>query len=373
MGKADSKKRYTVRDIMRAMEAWAPQGLAYSWDKVGLHTGSPDQAVSKVLTTLSISRDTVKVAKRQRADMIVAHHPLIWEPLSHLRSDTPKNRLYLDILEADIACYGAHTNLDIASGGVNHILAERLGLVNTSPLFPAPHTHLLKLTTFVPESHLRIVQDAMADAGGGVIGNYSHCAFHAPGTGTFMPNDKADPFSGAKNNLNFESELRLEMTVSPAVVGGVVAALHAAHPYDEIAYDLVQLQNADIRYGLGLKGEVDKPITLDDFAKHVRTSLEIDHVRVTGDSASKVKRIAVMGGAGGDSASKVPGDIDVFVTGDVKYHDALDAYDAGLNVIDAGHHGTEKWIAPALTKRLQESCPGLKLSTYMESDPFRVV
>lgn len=370
-----NKKRTTIKvsDIIHAMNRWAPEGLAYDWDKVGLSTGTPEQPVSKVLTALTISVDTVKAAKRAKADMIVAHHPLIWAPVTNLRSDDPKNRLYLDIINAGIATYAAHTNLDVVDNGVNHILAERLDLTDTKPLFPVPHTDFLKLVTFVPETHFRAVHDATAEAGAGVIGNYTHCGFHMPGTGTFKPTEKADPYAGSANTLSYESELRYETPVSPSVLHDVIAALKQAHPYEEVAYDVIPLRNPDPRYGLGVIGSLKTSVTLDTFAKRVRQSLEISHVRVTGKGSSKVKRIAVMGGAGGDSAARIPEGIDVFVTGDLKYHNAIDARDAGLNVIDAGHHGTEKWIAPAIADHLKSQCSGLKTSVYMESDPFRVI
>lgn len=355
------------------MELWAPSSLAYSWDKVGLHTGSADQSVTSVLTALTVTRDTLKAAKRAKADMIVAHHPLIWDPIETLRSDDPKSGFYADILASGIAVYGAHTNLDVAQGGVNHILAERLGLSKLRPLFSVPHTNLLKLTVFVPESHLGLVQQVAANAGAGVIGDYTHCGFHTDGTGTFKPGAGTSPHSGTKSALNHEREVRFETTVSPSVVGSVINAVKDAHPYEEVAYDLVQLENSDSRYALGLIGELPKSITLDAFATQVKAGLKIDHVRVTGKSKAKVRRVAVMGGAGGDSASKIPADVDVFVTGDIKYHDAQDGFDAGLNLIDAGHHGTEKWIAPAIRDYLKTNCPGIKVSAYMEPDPFRII
>lgn len=363
----------TVRDIIESMESWAPPGLAYSWDKVGLTTGAMDQSVSKVLTALTIGRDSLKAARRAKAELIVAHHPLIWEPITTLRSDDAKSRFYGEILESGIATYAAHTNLDVAEGGVNHILANRLGLENLSPLFPVPQANLLKLSVFVPASHLKAIQQATADSGAGIIGDYTHCGFHTEGTGTFKPGDAAAPYAGERRIVNSEAEVRFETTVSPSVVNKVVDALRTAHPYEEVAYDLVQLENTDTRYALGLIGQLPKTLTLDAFAGRVKKNLEIEHVRVTGKGKAKVKKVAVMGGAGGDSTPRIPADVDVFVTGDIKYHDALDAYDAGLNLIDAGHHGTEKWIAPAIRDYLKKTCPGVKVSAFMEADPFRVV
>ena len=363
----------TVNDIIQAMQRWAPEGLAYSWDKIGLATGSPDQPVTKIMTCLTITQDAVRAAKRAKAEMIVSHHPLIWEPITTLRSDNPLSKLFLDIHDAGIACYSAHTNLDVAEAGVNYILADRLGLKNKAPLFPTPQAGLQKLVTFVPKTHAESVLHAVYEAGAGNMGYYTHASFTLEGVGTFRPNEHATPFSGIKGVVNHEPELRFETIVPKIKSKQIIAALLTAHPYEEPAYDLYDLDITDHTYSLGLRGELSKAVTLDTFAKQVKKNLAIDYVRVSGKGTAKVKRIAVMGGAGGDQAGGVPSDVDVFVTGDVKYHNALDALDAGLNIIDAGHHGTEKWIVPAIQDYLKSELDGVKVSAYMEPEPFRLV
>lgn len=362
-----------ARDIIEAMDQWAPPALAYEWDKAGLATGSPKQNVTKVLTCLTVTRETFSAARRAKADMIVAHHPLIWEPLQTLRTDNPQARLCLDIADAGIACYSAHTNLDVVPGGVNHILADRLGLNHVAPLFPPPHAEEFKLVTFVPESHLAKVRDAVSAAGAGVIGDYTHCSFSAPGTGTFRPGKDATPYAGGKFQVNQEPELRFETLVPKSRFAEVVNALLKAHPYEEVAYDLVELHATDPSISLGLRGELSRAVSLSTFATRVRDALEISHVRIVGDPKAKVRTVAVMGGAGGDSAARVPDDVDVYVTGDVKYHDALDARERGLSIIDAGHHGTEKWIVPAMADYLKKNVKGLKVSAYIEPDPFKAI
>ena len=362
-----------VRDVIVAMDEWAPPELAYSWDRCGLHAGRPDQEVRKVLTCLTVTKAALSAAKKARAEMIVAHHPLIWDPLKTLREDNDEAMLCLEVAREGIACYAAHTNLDVVPGGVNHILAGRLGLKNLSSLIRVPHAQMMKLIAFVPGSHLAAVRDAVSAAGAGTIGDYTHCSFSAPGTGTFMPGDRSAPFSGRKHVVNEEPEHRFETLVPKARLARVLIALFAAHPYEEVAYDVVPLANPDKTISLGLQGELAKAVKLDAFAASVRTALDIGHVRVAGDPKRSVKRIAVMGGAGGGSSGEVPGDVDVFVTGDVKYHEAITANERGLAVIDAGHHGTEKWIAPAIAEYLNAQCKGVKAVAYMEPDPFRAV
>ncbi|MDP7638406.1 MAG: Nif3-like dinuclear metal center hexameric protein [Candidatus Hydrogenedentes bacterium] len=362
-----------VRDVIEALDAWAPPALAYSWDRPGLSTGAPDESVSKVLVALTATRAAFNAARKARAGMIVAHHPLIWEPLTTLRSDDPAARLLLDIAEAGMASYSVHTNLDVVPQGVNHALADRLGLVNVSALFQPAHARQVKLVTFVPDSHVDVVRGAVCGAGGGVIGEYSHCSFSAPGTGTFLPSAQTKPFSGAKGRVNKESERRLEILVPGSRLDAALAALNESHPYDEAAYDIVSLENIDPEISLGLRGTLRKPMKLDAFAEHVRAALRIAHVRVVGPAAKPIESVAIMGGAGCGSTPQVPGDIDAYVTGDIKYHEAVDANERGLALIDAGHHGTERWIVPALAKFLRASVKGLCAVAYMEPDPYRIV
>lgn len=359
-----------VRDVITLMDQWAPPDLAYSWDRAGLATGDPDAEVSRVLVCLTVTRDAFKAARKAKADMIVAHHPLIWDPITTLRRDDARAALSLDIAEAGVACYSAHTNLDIVPGGVNHVLADRLNLTRLRPLFPPKHAGQIKLVTFIPETHLAEVRDAVCTAGAGVIGDYTHCSFSTPGIGTFRPGVGATPFSGSKFQVNQEPEMRFEVILPKARLGDVLAALNEAHPYEEVAYDLFPLLNTDPDISLGLRGELNKAVSLAALAEQVRSALDITHVRCSGDAKRKVKQIAVMGGAGGGSTPQVPGDVDVFVTGDVKYHEAVDAAERGLAVIDAGHHGTEKWIVPAIADYLKKAGGNLKVSRYMEPDPF---
>lgn len=357
-----------VREVCLALEELAPCGFAYSWDKCGLRIGSPGAEVARVLVTLSITRAAYEKAREVGAQMIVSHHPVIWEPLQTLRTDDPQVRLYIELAHDNIACYASHTNLDVVPGGVNSLLAERLGLLECKPLLPAPQAAQVKLVTFVPESHLAAVRQAICDAGAGKIGEYTQCTFSTPGIGTFMPSEAADPYSGEKCQLNEEPERRLETLLTRARAPKVIEALVATHPYDEPAYDLVPMENSDPAIGLGVRGRLKEPLTLDAFARHVREALGVDHVRVAGAPDRLIRTVAVIGGAGGGEAKRIPSDIDVLVTGDVGYHDAVDALERGVAVIDAGHDGTERLIVATLTDFLSERFPSLQIISFEE--PF---
>jgi len=361
-----------VRDICRVIENFAPPALAYEWDRIGLSIGDPDASVAHVLVALTVTPQAVQRAIRTRAGMIVSHHPLIWDPLRNLRADNPDAKLCLDIATAGIACFSAHTNLDIAPGGVNDLLADKLGLVNRAPLIAVPQGGQVKLVTFVPEAHLAVVRDAVCAAGAGVIGDYTHCTFSAPGVGTFRPGTAAKPFSGTRNQVNEEPERRFEALVPTARIGGVLDALKRAHPYEEVAYDIITLENKDPRVGIGVRGEIPAPATLDAFAATVRENLKLTHVRVVGNAKRRIRTVAVLGGAGGSQVRDVPTGIDVFVTGDIGYHDAQAAQQRGLALIDAGHAGTEKCVVPLLAGLLKKHFRKLRITTYNEPEVFRI-
>lgn len=362
-----------VLDVCRAIEEWAPTSLAYEWDRIGLSVGDPEWDVKHILVALTVTSEVFAQARQLGADMIVSHHPLIHDPLTALRLDDPHASLCLRLAEARIACYAAHTNLDVAVSGVNHVLAQKLGLVNVSTLFSVPQAAQVKLVTFVPETHLAQVRDAVCAAGAGVIGNYTHCSYSVAGFGTFKPNDAAGPFSGSKNVVNEEPERRFEVLAPKAYLADVLKALKEAHPYEEVAYDVVSLENRDSRLGMGVRGLLDAPATLDDFAHRVREALGVSHVRVVGDPNQLVSKIAAIGGSGGGEIPSIPTDVDVLVTGDVKYHQALEAQERGLAIVDAGHTGTEACIVPALGAYLERRFADLHVSHFDEPEVFRVI
>ncbi len=362
-----------VGDICKIVEKLAPSALAASWDKPGLAIGSPDANVRSVLVALGVNPAVVRAAKRAKANLIISHHPVIWEPLANLNADDPHTAMCLDLAKSKIACYSAHTNLDVAPGGVNTVLAECIGLTNTAPLFPVPEAEQVKLIAYVPESHLAVVRDAVCGTGAGVIGDYTHCTFSGPGVGTFLPGAASTPFAGKKNRLNKEVEQKFEVLVLKANLPDALRALVQAHPYEEAAYDIVELANCDASFSLGLRGALTRPVLLDTFAAHVRKALDVSHVRVVGNAKGKVKSVAVMGGSGGGHVAELPGGVDVFVTGDVKYHEAELAALRGIALIDAGHAGTEKGIVPALARYLRKHAKGIPVRTYIEPDYFRSI
>jgi dinuclear metal center YbgI/SA1388 family protein len=362
----------TAKDIIDAMEAWAPAALAYDWDKVGLEIGDPGAPASRVITCLTVTENVVARAEKWGANMIVAHHPILFSALKALRTDDAHTRLCLRLVRREIACFAAHTNLDVVPGGVNTTLAESLGLQSIAPLIPISASAQVKLVTYVPEAQEASLRTALAEAGAGQIGDYSACSFSVSGMGTFRPGKSTSPFSGEKDELNAVAEQRLEMILPRALLGGVLKALHHAHPYEEPAYDVVSLENKDRRFGLGARGQLEAPMKLGEFARHVRQALKLKHVRFVGNRRKSVRSVAVCGGAGGGEMGQVPRDIDVYVTGDLKYHEADGARERGLALVDAGHVGTERGIATHIAKYLRKQVPGVEVKAVIEPEIFQV-
>ena len=327
--------------IADAIERLAPLELAEAWDNVGLLVGSQEHQVKKVLLTLDVTEEVVDEAVAIKAGLIISHHPCLFHPLKNIRTDTMTGSLLKKLIQMDLSVYAAHTNLDAAVGGVNDVLASKLQLNEVVPLLPA-QLPLVKIVTYAPPGHWKKIWQAMTDAGAGHIGNYSHCGFRVAGTGTFLPGEEARPFIGEPHQLSEVDEVRLE-TVAPASISDrIVQAMLAAHPYEEVAYDLYPLQNGLRAGGMGRVGNLLQPGTLSEFASRVKELLSLEGVRFVGNPDSLVKRVAVCGGAGAGvaEAARLMG-ADVLVTGDIRYHDAMNELAEGLCLIDGGHFGTE--------------------------------
>lgn len=375
-------KQTFVADVLAWIEELAPRHLAEEWDRVGLQCGLEDQTVARVLVTLTVGEEAIETAKKQNAELIVAHHPLIFKPLESL---SPKDRvgfLLYKLVQADIAFIAAHTNLDKAQGGVNDGLALRLGLQDCVPLIGETTdsgSKQFKLVTFVPEQAVDDVREALASAGAGIIGTYSHCTFGSLGEGTFRPLEGSRPHIGSLGQLERVAEIRLEVLVDADNVKDAVSAAQGAHPYEEVPIDLYPLVPVEKeQVGLGRIGELPSTMNAQEFVTHIKNCLSLSHYRVAGDVSKQVRRVAVVGGSGGSfvKAAHAAG-ADALVTGDVGYHDADEAAHLGLLLVDAGHYGTEKHVTHDLASyirvRASEAGCSLDVTTFEESERLFVL
>lgn len=364
------------REIFKMIEEMAPRHLAESWDNAGLQVGDPGAGVDSVLLSLDVDLAVAGEARARGAGLIVCHHPLLLKPLKSLSLDQPAGELLGYLVKNGITVYAAHTNLDIAAGGVNHALAEKLGLQEVSILRRTGQERYFKLAVFIPEGHLNQVRDAVAEAGAGWIGNYSHCAFISRGTGTFRPLPGASPFIGKTGEIERVEESKLETIVPGDKLKAVVRAMLEAHPYEEAAYDLYPLENAGPGRGLGLVGALPGAPSFREFAERVKTALGLSGLRLGGRPEATVSRVAVCGGSGAELwPDALRAGADTLVTGDVKYHTAQDMLAAGLSFVDAGHYGTEAAVLEKLQGFLIKRCreAGLDLDVLISqtnTDPF---
>jgi len=359
-----------IQDICSILEEWAPIKLAYPDDSVGLVLGDKDWNITRLMVCLTITDDVVKEAIQKKVKLIVSHHPLFYQPIHKIVHTNSYQKRLAQLITNEIACYTCHTNLDIAEKGLNYILAKKLGLSNITGLLPVEHVKLCKLVTFVPPNYLEKVRDAVCSCGAGIIGEYAYCSFSTSGIGTFLPSEKANPFTGKIGKVNEENEERFEVIVPMEILDNVIEALLEAHPYEEVAYDIYLLHNKNYKITLGVKGNLDKNISLDDFSILVKEKLNLPYIKMVGKPTQQIKNIAIIGGSGGGEIKNIPGNIDVLITGDVKYHQALIAIDRELAVIDAGHFGTEYPIVEEIVNYINQKLPMLEIIIPEEKDPF---
>ncbi len=352
----------SIADITSALEGWAPLGSAQDYDNVGLQVGDADRSVTSAVLALDATPEVLDEAEAHDAELVVTHHPLLFQPLDGVTADGYVSNLALRFAEAGIGLYSAHTNLDAAPEGVSFALAERLGLTDVGFLDGFEDT-LYKLAVFVPEDAFDTVRQALADAGAGQIGDYEACAFATEGTGFFKPGTGTDPHIGdAGGEVESAAERKLEVEVARWDLGTVMAALQDAHPYEEVAYDLYPVTQKNSRAGLGALGHLDDPMPLSAFLDRVATRLDAGSLRYAGDPDATVERVAVCGGAGSDFIGTARGaGADAYVTADVKYHEFFDVLDRDgtpqMALIDPGHYETEALTEALLRDGLQERFP----------------
>ncbi|SHJ79674.1 Nif3-like dinuclear metal center hexameric protein [Paramaledivibacter caminithermalis] len=341
------------RNIINIMENIAPAFLAEEWDNVGLQVGNPNRAVKRIMICLELNGKTMDEAVEKDIDMIITHHPLIFKPLRKLVTLDPIVRIVNKLIKNDINLYCAHTNLDIAIGGTSDYLAQLLNLKDVSPLSITHNKKYSKLVVFVPEDSIEDVREAISQAGAGNIGNYSHCTFQTKGIGTFKPLDGAVPYIGNINELEKVNECRLESIVAVDTINDVIKAMLKVHPYEEVAYDIIPLDNRIESLGLGRIGYLENPKKLKQLALELKNVLNADQIKMIGDESMVIEKIAICTGSGSEFIKDAyKNKCDCYITGDIKYHDAQFAKELGLNVIDAGHYETENIICSSLKERL---------------------
>jgi dinuclear metal center YbgI/SA1388 family protein len=358
-----------LSQVTNQLESIAPPQYAEQWDNVGLLVGEPEQEVTRALLCIDYTDAVAEEAKGGSVDMVIAYHPPIFKPISRVTG------LVLDAARRGVAIYSPHTALDVADGGTNDVLADVLELVDRQPLKVAePKATERKLVTFVPEEHADAVARALFQAGAGWIGNYSCCSFRTPGTGTFFAEKGASPSVGQPGRLERVPEIKIETVVPVHKMATAVAALRASHPYEEPAFDVVELAAAPVTRGLGRVGRLDQPIDRPEVIARIKRGLGIDRVLVAGPEDGMVHTAAVCAGSCGDLLDEaVQRRVDLFLTGEMRHHDALRASQAGITVVCALHSNSERVTLAKLAHRLAQACPEIPFALSREvRDPFSV-
>jgi len=361
----------TISSVIAALESIAHPSLQESYDNAGLLTGSPSWECKGILCSLDVTEEIIEEAVQRGCNMVVAHHPIIFGGLKKITGRNYVERTVISAIKNDIAIYAIHTNLDNVLTGVSHKMADKLGLEKTKILAPKPAT-LQKLFTFVPEAHINTVRDALFAAGGGHIGNYSECSFAATGEGSFKAGEGTDPFVGEKGQRHLEKEIKLEIVFPSYLQGAMITALKKAHPYEEVAFDLVSLANPNPQTGAGIIGELREPLPEPDFLRLLKDRFGLSVIRHTPLTGRDIKRVALCGGAGSFLVSSaLAARADIYITGDMKYHEFFDA-DGRMVIADIGHFESEQFTIDLLAAVLAEKFPTFAvLKTGVNTNPVR--
>lgn len=329
-----------ARTFIQRFESYCPQYLAEKGDPVGLHIGTLEKKIERVMVTLDVRPEVVAEAIEKKVDLIIAKHPPIFRPIQRLTIDQPQTKMYSELLKHEIAVYAAHTNLDIIDNGLNDWFCEQLGIQQTSYLKETHKIPYKKLAVFVPVAYASMMRQCLADAGAGKQGNYKNTSYSAIGQGRFTPQKNAHPTIGTNNQETLIEEEKIEVIFPETEQEKIIQAMYSVHPYEEPAYDIYLLENYYDTYGIGRIGNLARAISVKDLVEEIKNVFQLDGVRiVTTNEQKKVQRIAICGGSGEkffrDALRK---QADVYITGDVYYHTGHDMLTEGLTVIDPGHY-----------------------------------
>ena len=331
-----------IKEIIQKLETFAPPSLQESYDNSGLIVGNISEKVKGVLVSLDTTEAVVDEAIQKGCNLIISHHPIIFKGLKKITGANYIERVIISAIKNNIAIYAMHTNLDNVKHGVNKMIANRLGLQNTKVLSPKNDT-LLKLIVFVPTNQAEAVRTSLFSAGAGNIGNYSLCSFNSEGKGSYKANEGAKPFKGEVGKLHNEDEVKIEVVLPSYLKDNVINAMLNSHPYDEVAYDLISLKNQHELIGSGLIGELKKPVDELSFLKILKEKMKTDCIRHTDLLNKPIKTVALNGGSGSFLLAQAKAKkADLFITGDVKYHEFFDAENQ-LVIADIGHYESEQF------------------------------
>jgi len=365
----------TLQSLVDVMELLAPTRYAESWDNVGLLVGDPSRTLKKTLLCIDYTPVVAREARDLHCDSVIAYHPPIFKPLANFVVGGV-SELVFDAARDGIAIYSPHTALDVAPGGTNDALADLIELRGREPLkYSKPSEANYKIVTFVPRESVDTVADALFAAGAGRIGNYSKCSFRSSGKGTFQGDTGTHPAAGEPGKFETTDEVRLETIVTPARVHSTIEALRRSHPYEEAAIDVFESFTPPQICGQGRVGTVPEGATVEMLINRLKREIGIDGVLVAGDATRLVRRAAVFAGSGSDGLdASIEHRVDLYLTGELRHHDALKAVRAGVTVVCLLHSNSERPVLKWLMAQIKSALPGVACEiSQVDSDPLSVM
>ncbi len=362
-----------IRDLLGRIEALAPLSRAANWDNCGLQIGSPDEPLKGVVVSVNPSTPALEAAIAQGANLLVAHHPLLFKATKVIDTRHDPGRSAALAMRHGITVYAAHTNLDATA--CNHHLSKLFGIPMDRPLEITGQDPLYRMGVGVPPEAAERVLRAMWDAGAGRSKAYDQASFLMQGEATFRPLPGSHPAEGALLEATRQPLVRAEVLVKGSVLAAVKAAMRAQHPYEEPIVDVIRLETPGEPLGIGLWGELPEAMAVSEVLERVKRAIAPRSLRLVGDSRRQVRRIGVCSGAGGDLAyDAIKQGVECFITGELRYHTALDCLDRGLTVIEAGHQATEQPVVDFLVDALRPHLPAaIPILGFSEPEPFEVI
>ena len=342
-----------VQDVINHLHHLAPLAYAEDFDNVGLLVGNKNQTISGVLVTLDTLETVVDEAIENNCNLIVSFHPIIFKGLKKLTGKTYVERVVIKAIQHNIAIFSIHTALDNAYTGVNSIICKQLGLKNTSILIPQSGT-IKKLKTYVPKASAAQLRSALFNAGAGSIGNYESCSFNVEGKGTYLGNENSNPILGKKGELHTEAETAISVTFKKHLESKILNALFKTHPYEEVAYEILTLDNTNQHIGMGMIGELEHALSEKECLQMVKQKMNTQAIRHSQLLDKPIKRIAVLGGSGSFAITAAKANnADLFITADLKYHDFFSAENT-IVLADIGHYESEQFTKTFLVEYLSK-------------------
>jgi dinuclear metal center YbgI/SA1388 family protein len=349
-------EKLAVADIVSLLNEVIPFDYQEDYDNSGLQAGDPSREVDTAILSVDITEEVVEEAVRTGAGLIISHHPLIFRGLKSITGRSMTERALITALKNDIAICSVHTNLDQAVGGVSYRMAEKIGLRKVVPLVPLTGK-LAKIVVFVPSDHAEKVRDAMFSAGAGSVGDYDRCSYYSSGTGTFRAGDNSSPWVGERGTDHHEPEVRVESVMPRYLAGRVVTAIKRVHPYEEVAFDIFNMENEIPGAGMGVVGELIEPLAAMEFVAMLRQSFNLEGLRYSPFNGDEITRVALCGGAGGSMTGKaLAAGADAYVTADVRYHTFFEG-EGKMMIADIGHYESEKCSLEILYEIITKKFP----------------